>query len=172
MANEDFNLGDALLRDKKEGLISSEHPEPESSSGSDEDSGSFKAEETWPEPDPVMFYGLAGEIVKAINPHTEADSTALLVQTLAAFGSVIGRGAYFEVEADRHYPNVFAVLVGETSKGRKGTSWGHIQRLFKTVAPDWEEERVQSGLSSGEGLLWAVRDPIMKKEPIKESLSE
>lgn len=163
MTNEDFNLGEALLNDKEKGLIAFESP-----ADPDEDATPPKVEDAWPEPDPAMFHGLAGEIVKEIEPHTEADLTALLIQTIAAFGSVIGRGAYFEVEADRHYPNIFAVLVGETSKGRKGTSWGHIQRLFKIIAPDWEEERVQSGLSSGEGLLWAVRDPIMKKEPIKE----
>lgn len=163
MTNEDFNLGDALLRDKKQGLLAVEPKEAERAPEED-----VKIGQTWPQSDPAMYWSLAGEVVKAIEPHTEADPTALLVQTIAAYGSVIGRGAYFEVEADRHYPNIFAVLVGATSKGRKGTSWGHIQRLFKTIAPDWEEERVQSGLSSGEGLLWAVRDPIMKKEPIKE----
>lgn len=126
-----------------------------------------KESSLWPKTDEAIFCGLAGEIVKAIEPHTEADPTALLIQALAAFGSVIGRGAYFEVEADRHHPNIFAVLVGETSKGRKGTSWGHIKSIYKTVAPDWDEERIQAGLSSGEGLMWAVRDPITKKEPIK-----
>lgn len=163
MASEDFNLGDVLLRDKKQGLLAVESKEAESALEED-----LKSRKIWPEPDPAMFHGLAGEIVKAIEPHTEADPTALLIQALAAFGSVIGKGAYFEVEADRHYPNIFAVLVGETSKGRKGTSWGHIQRLFRVIAPEWEAERIQTGLSSGEGLLWAVRDPISKKEPIKE----
>jgi hypothetical protein len=32
----------------------------------------------------------------------------------------------------------------------------------------WDNERVQSELSSGEGLIWAVRDPITKRERIKE----
>ncbi|MBI5902376.1 MAG: hypothetical protein HZB84_02700 [Deltaproteobacteria bacterium] len=162
MANEDFNLGEALVRDKEQGIIALE-PQPDHK----ESVKPVKTGLPWPEPDPAMFYGLAGEIVKTIEPHTEADSTALLVQALAAYGSIIGKGAYFEVEADRHHPNIFAVLVGETSKGRKGTSWGHIKRIFKTIAPEWEEERIQAGLSSGEGLMWAVRDPITKKEPVK-----
>jgi hypothetical protein len=52
------------------------------------------------------------------------------------------------------------VLVGRTSKARKGTSWGRIRGLFEQAASDWERGRIVSGLSSGEGLIWAVRDPI------------
>ena len=32
----------------------------------------------------------------------------------------------------------------------------------------WVSSRVQSGLSSGEGLIWAVRDPIEKQKPVRE----
>src|SRR5215211_3582025 len=63
--------------------------------------------------------------------------------------------------------NLFAVLVGVSSKGRKGTSWGRVLQLFELAAPDWIP-RVQSGLSSGEGLIWAVRDAVEKQQPIKE----
>ena len=38
----------------------------------------------------AAFHGLAGEIVKAIEPHSEADSVALLINLLTAFGNVIG----------------------------------------------------------------------------------
>jgi len=62
---------------------------------------------------------------------------------------------------------LFAVLVGETSKARKGTSLGYIKQILGSVDPEWEENRIQSGLSSGEGLIWAVRDPITKKEKEK-----
>lgn len=124
---------------------------------------------SWPDPPaPEAFYGLAGDIVRTIDPHTEADPIAILVQTLIAFGNVIGRAAHFVAEADKHYPNEFAVLVGSTAKGRKGSSFGHVQRLFRLVNPEWEEKRVQFGLSSGEGLIWAVRDPIEKTEPVYE----
>src|SRR5262249_38891500 len=114
------------------------------------------------------FHGLAGKIVRTIEPASEADPTALLVQTLVAFGNLIGRSAYFTVESDRHHGNEFVVLVGHTSKARKGTSWGHIGRLMREVEEEWARERVQSGLSSGEGLIWAVRDPVMKRERVKE----
>jgi hypothetical protein len=122
----------------------------------------------WPILDPAALYGLPGDIVRAIEPHTEADPAALLIQALAFFGNACGRSRFYLVEADRHYPNLFAVLVGPTSKGRKGTSKGQISALFHSVDETWTVTRVLSGLSSGEGLIWSVRDPIFKKEPIKD----
>ena len=123
----------------------------------------------WPEPiDEAAFHGLAGDIVRTIEPHSETDPVAILVQVLAAFGNAIGRSAYFAVESDRHYLKVFLVLVGPTSKGRKGTSWGHVRRLFGTADEAWAKDHISQGLSSGEGLIWAVRDEIRKKEPVKE----
>jgi hypothetical protein len=32
----------------------------------------------------------------------------------------------------------------------------------------WVDSHIQSGLSSGEGLIWEVRDAIVKREPVKE----
>lgn len=135
-------------------------------------STTFSREDSPSKPFPELgrqaLYGLAGEIVKTIAPHTEAHPTALLLQTLVAFGNCIGRNAYFSVEADRHYMNLFAVIVGETSKARKGTSWGHVSQMFQAIDETWARQSIQNGLSSGEGLIWAVRDPIEKQEPIKE----
>ena len=65
------------------------------------------------------FYGLAGDIVRIIEPSSEADPVALLLQILVAFGNCAGRAAHFTVEGDRHYTNINVVLVGQTSKGRK-----------------------------------------------------
>jgi hypothetical protein len=119
-------------------------------------------------PDSAAYHGLAGNIVGAIDPHTEADRVAILVQFLAACGNAIGRGPYFAVEATRHYPILNVVLVGETAKGRKGTAWERVRGLMRMADPQWADENIESGLSSGEGLIWAVRDPILRKEPIKE----
>ncbi len=117
-----------------------------------------------PSPWPVLaeeaLQGLPGEIVRAIEPHTEADSVAVLVNLLAAYGSAIGRGAFFRVGADTHYLRVNVGLVGETSKGRKGMSWGHVRELMRAADREWTENRVLHGLSSGEGLIYAVRDRV------------
>ena len=125
-------------------------------------------EEPWPTLDPVAIRGVIGELVRAIEPHSEADPVAILVQLLIAYGSLLNRGPYFQAEADRHYMNLNAVLVGITSKGRKGTSWGHVRSVCQTVDADWATARIVNGLSSGEGMIWAVRDEIAKDEAIRE----
>jgi hypothetical protein len=118
---------------------------------------------TWPEPMALAaFHGLAGELVAAVRPHTEADDAALLLQFLAAFGNSIGRGPYVRVEGDRHGPVVWPVLVGDTAKARKGTSFSRVREVFEAADPEWLEQRRANGLSSGEGLVWAIRDPIME----------
>lgn len=113
-------------------------------------------------PDDAAYYGLAGRFVETVEPHTESAKVAILVQTLLAYGSVIGRSAYFTAEADRHYANLFAVLEGVSAKGRKGSSWGVVKRLVELVDNDWLLNRQQGGLSSGEGLISAVRDRVTK----------
>jgi hypothetical protein len=124
---------------------------------------------TWPAPlSSEAYHGLAGELVGIIEPHTEADNAAILVQILIAFGNAIGRSAHFIIESDRHALNLYGILVGETARGRKGTSWGRVRQLFEKGVPDWTGERVQGGLSSGEGLVWAVRDAIEKQDAIKD----
>jgi hypothetical protein len=123
----------------------------------------------WPTAiDQAAYWGLAGDVVRAIEPQTEADPAALLIQFLAAFGSAAGRHRYVRVEADRHYPNLFAVLVGATAKARKGTSWGRIEELMVLVDPGWVAARVQNGLSSGEGLIAAVRDPQTQRRRMED----
>jgi hypothetical protein len=112
----------------------------------------------WPDPPAdAAYHGLAGEIVHAIEPHSEADPVALLVQLLVGFGNAVGRTPYAAVEADQHHTNLFTCLVGDTAKARKGTSWGHPRKLLTEADPDWSE-RIVGGLSSGEGLIAQVAD--------------
>jgi len=74
------------------------------------------------------------------------------------FGSVIGRTAHFKVEATIHHLNLYVALVGPTAKARKGTSLDHVSARFKTVDSIWATDCIASGLSSGEGLIWKIRD--------------
>lgn len=120
----------------------------------------------WPQLEKEARHGLAGRFVALIEPHTEADPVALLIQFLIFFGNIIGRTGHFLVEADRHFLNLFTVLVGESAKGRKGVSLGQARRPYQAIDADWVEQRIESGLSSGEGLIWAVHDPIEKQERV------
>src|SRR2546421_479924 len=60
------------------------------------------------------------------------------------------------IEGDRHYPNLYAVMVGASSKSRKGTSWGRVREIFERMTAHWKPPA--KGLSSGEGLIHHVRD--------------
>jgi hypothetical protein len=113
----------------------------------------------WPQPpDEAAYHGLPGQVVQKIAPNTEADPIAILTQLLVGCGTLIGRGAWFQVEATRHHPNQFLPLIGDTARARKGSSFDHVARLLTEVDPAFPS-RLTTGLSSGEGPVWAVRDP-------------
>ena len=162
--------GDPSLLDQAEVLIHERNKEcvaPDEVRNSDGPPNSTRRR--WPDPPPQeAFYGVAGDLVRTIDPHTEADRVAVLTQFLVGFGNLIGRNPYFEVDAARHGTNLYVVLVGKTSKGRKGTSFNQSMRTLQSIDPDWYRDRIQGGLSTGEGLIWLVHDPVLKHEPIRE----
>ena len=105
-----------------------------------------------PTPGHEAFHGLAGRFVEYLDPATEAAPVALLVQFLIGFGNLIGRTAYFKAESDTHYTNEFAVLVGRSSRGRKGTSQGRVRAVLRPLDEHWvDHQNVPGGLSSGRG---------------------
>ena len=101
---------------------------------------------------------MAGDIVRKIEPHTETHPAALLVQLLIGAGNIIGRGPYVLTERDEQHTNLFGIIVGESSRGRKGTSWGHVRHILAQVDPSWESSKIMGGLASGEGVIAELRD--------------
>jgi hypothetical protein len=126
------------------------------------------AHSVFPELSETALYGLAGDVVRTIEPHTESSSVAILVQFLTAFGASVGRRPHYPVEADWHRVNLFCALIGASSKARKGTSAGHVRKIFHMADADFVTHHWVAGLSSGEGLIWAVRDPIPKREKTQQ----
>ena len=116
----------------------------------------------------AAYYGLAGDFARLVEPETEADPAALLFQFLAAMGSIVGRGPHYRVGAAKHHTNLFMVIVGNSAKARKGTSWGEVHAACKSIDLSWWSRRITSGLSTGEGLIHAVRDEIKESVAIKE----
>jgi hypothetical protein len=106
-----------------------------------------------------VLYGLPGEIVKTIDPFTEADPLAVLVTNLIYFGNVIGRKPHFMVEATPHFTNINAVFAGRTSKSRKGTSRSTTEAMYRGIDSVWVNDCFVTGMASGEGLIHRVRDP-------------
>ncbi len=100
--------------------------------------------------------GAIGEFVSIVGPQTEADPAVLVTGVLTGFGNAAGGECGFTIEGTQHGTNLFTVFVGETSKARKGTGSDNILKLFKSIDPEWAETQVQTGLSSGEGLIAAA----------------
>lgn len=101
--------------------------------------------------------GVVGDLIGKILPFTEAGEVPLLVNLLVAFGNIAGRNR-FTVAGRRHYPNIFTVLCGSTGKGRKGTSWNAFKPILPMLDEPWQSDCLATGLSSGEGLIFNVRD--------------
>ncbi len=102
------------------------------------------------------FYGLAGEVVRAIEPHSEADPFGLLLSFLALFGAAVGGRPHALADGARHPARLFVVLVGATAKGRKGSSWAQTKRFFESADPDFTATRCMGGFASAEAVVDAV----------------
>jgi len=126
--------------------------------------------------DSSAFIGILGDIARFIEPQSEADPSAILLSAIVALGNQVGREPHFMVGADRHGLNEDVAIVGKTAKARKGQSWNPVGMIFAEADKKHVEEsgldfegkrfwsRVYSGLSSGEGLIHVIRDPIVKME--------
>ncbi len=106
----------------------------------------------------AALYGVAGLAVCGLAPHSEAHPAAILLQLLAAFGNAVGPAPHCMVDATRHGLNLFVVLVGESSKARKGTSWNQIRRLFTEVDRPWVAGRVTTARLTPAALIYSLRD--------------
>lgn len=122
----------------------------------------------WPVLNDAALHGLAGEVIRLIEEHTEADPVALLVSLLSEFGAMLNRGPHLLLDGSYHPLLFWPVTVGQSSKSRKGTAGRRVQHVLSHADPDWTRGTCKGTLSSGEGLAFAVRDAIYKEEPVKE----
>jgi hypothetical protein len=124
----------------------------------------------WPVLDQAAMHGPAGELAKLATESTEADPVAVLVTTLVLAGAHFGRSRWLPIGDDLHHARLFAVLVGDSSRARKGTSAGPVQRVFAAAEshlhgvstlpfPSGASLKTSHGpLSTGEGLVDCIRD--------------
>jgi len=103
------------------------------------------------------FCGLAGQSVRIMEEHCEACPEALLMQLLVMLGNALGRNP-FVTAGGKTFPNEFVVLVGDSARGRKGTSLAITKSLLELATSGWAIERMFDGIQSGESVVSAVRD--------------
>ena len=131
--------------------------------------GGAQSADEWPALDREALYGLAGDVVRLYEPHTEADPVALLVSFLSEVGVMVGRAPHLILDGGYHPLLFWPVLMGKSSKSRKGTADRRIEALCQLIDATWTRGESKGTLSSGEGLAYAVRDAQYKEEPVKQN---
>lgn len=122
------------------------------------------AADAWPAPpDDAVYHGPLGEIVGAVAPHTEADPVGVLGTLLASVGAAMGN-LRFIYQGSAQAPNLFVVLVGDSSTGRKGTAGSIAREVMNRAYPDWNQ-LIVAGLGSGEGLVGYLKANEKQGEP-------
>jgi hypothetical protein len=114
-----------------------------------------------PKADKALFAGIVGDEIDTFEPFTEASPESIATQFVVAFGNAVGRGPHFFLGETPHHSNEFLVICGRTSVGRKGDGGSTAIATFKAVDEPWFNA-LGPGLSSGEGLIACVRDPVVK----------
>lgn len=123
-----------------------------------------------PKCDEKALYGVLGEIARETTKENEANPFAVMANLIVMLGSIIGRKAYIEIIADKHYPIFFILHVGKASKGKKGTATSIAKTLYQSLKEEitFLPKRVDGGLSTGEGLVNLIHDGIKNNDPKKK----
>lgn len=128
------------------------------------------APDGWPEPmHSEAFSGWYGDFVDYVTESTEAAAESVLAQLLAVFGVCVGRSPYISVGLKNdHRPVLNVVLVGQSAKARKGTSWQPVRALIEEAEPSMKH-RIMSGIASGQAIVDQLRDRVIKTDPLDGS---
>ncbi len=124
------------------------------------------------EMEPEAYSGFAGQFVEKAVCNSEASPVAVLLTFLTRFGCEVFNprtlSPYYEIGDTKHYPRLFVAICGQTAKARKGTSAKPVERLFDFPKHMYTSSiQVSPGpLSSGEGLIYAVRDIRKELDPV------
>lgn len=111
------------------------------------------------------YHGILREVVAVACKTSEASPVAVAANFLGTFSAMIGRVPFQHIGDGTCHSRPFFLLVGRTGKARKGTSEFTVRRIFDAVEQLTVDEyprlkRHEGGLSTGEGLGYAIRDKV------------
>ncbi len=124
----------------------------------------------WPSMNPRAYHGIIADFIELATRTSEADPAAILATFLVRFGVECGPGVFMQVGDTKHRARLASVIVGASSKARKGTSGKPVEKLFDFTNVQGQEfvnpARVSHGpFSSGEGIIYAIRDATTRWNP-------
>ncbi|MBL4744440.1 MAG: PriCT-2 domain-containing protein, partial [Cycloclasticus sp.] len=119
-----------------------------------------------PELDPIALHGLLSDACKVSTEYSEASAVAIAANIIGTFSAIIGRNPFVEIGDGFCNVRPYFLLTGKTGKARKGTSEYTPKRIFDLVEKNLGEDYVsvkrhEGGLSTGEGLGWAIKDDTL-----------
>lgn len=185
-APEGFDLHEALnaampaedfcrsVSSRNGGLTTAEKIDTPPASANSADTDDLTLKE-WPRFSWDACPGLLGDFVRLATRNSEADPAAVCITALVRFGAEVysyggrsGLGPHFYIGETIHPPRLFAVICGNSSKARKGTSRHPVTKLFgrehcqpadlKAWGVALPARESGGPLSTGEGLAHHVRD--------------
>ena len=138
----------------------------------------IEAHRNAPRGTPAMLYGIFGEIGRIAADGTEANPYAACMNAMVFFSACVGRDVYLRIGNGTHHARLFALHVGRSSVGRKGTA---MDLLWRIIAEMDRQERNSNGgmiaddsrllpktytggLSSREGVTHYLHDGILQGE--------
>jgi hypothetical protein len=120
---------------------------------------------------PEALPGWLGNFVTIVCRDSEAHPAAVLITVLLRFAAEC-EGPYVLIGEAKQWARTFGVVVGNSSRSRKGTSSKSVMKLFSKLK---DAARFSPGpLSTGEGLIYAVRDAtyVIDKKTGEENLAD
>ena len=98
------------------------------------------------------IYGAAGEFVKLIEPHTEADPGCAASPISRGIRKPLRSvGRYRFAGGVAHHLNEYAINSGDTSRARKGTSWAEVERFMEKLIATGRGTTSRPGCQPGKG---------------------
>ena len=101
------------------------------------------------------LHGLPGEVVRTIDPYSEADPAAVLATFLTVFGCYVGPSPRI-IAGGVQTARLHTLIVGRSAKARKGSSAFPVLQVFEEVDRDWCDLQIIGGFGSGEAVINAA----------------
>lgn len=117
----------------------------------------------------ALSHGIIGTFMDRVEEETEAHPVALAASFITAFGNCVGRSPHSMVGCTRHGVNLFTVVVGNTGTGRKGTGGDIVTHVLRYADQHWADFCQSPNLTSGEGVIDALRDRVVKLVPKRKT---
>lgn len=113
------------------------------------------------------FPAFLRDIVAAACASSEAHPVAVAANCIAFYSAMIGRGAFQRIGDACIHARPFMLIIGKSGKARKGTAEHTPREVFRRADAVLRERlktadrlRIHAGgLSTGEGIAFAIRDP-------------